>query len=181
MKRERPGWLIDCWLGQGARLLERHETFVAVPQEAAAEAIQQVTLAEMPAVRLLFWLRGIRHSGQQTFRDFFSTPPFYILEDEPTREVVIGTAGRLLRPRAFSSPAELRDYAEAGTIKVIANFRVDAVEGGSLMSTETWVQTYGRRASWRFRAYWLVVGPFCALIRREFLRVARRRAEQAQP
>ena len=174
------GSLLHNWLGPGARRLERHVTVVRASPEKAAEATELVRLADMPVVRLLFWLRGIPHSKDQTLRDFFSAPPFYILEDDPSQEVVIGTAGRLLRSRAFSSPAELRDYAEAGTIKAIANFRVEPAESGCLISTETWIETYGRRASWLFRAYWLIVGPFSALIRRIFLRAARLRAEGRQ-
>ena len=62
-------------------------------------------------------------------------------------------------------------------MRAIANFRVDTTDSGSLISTETWVATFGSMASWLFRAYWLIVGPFSALIRREFLRVARKMAE----
>src|SRR3972149_2462934 len=71
----------DGWLGPEARLLERHESRVAAPPERAYEAIQQVRLAEMPIVRVLFTMRRIPYSKGMTLREFFGTPPFLILEE----------------------------------------------------------------------------------------------------
>jgi hypothetical protein len=47
---------------------------------------------------------------------------------------------------------------------------------GSVLSTETRVHAPTRRARRAFRLYWLVVGPFSALIRRRWLRAASRAA-----
>ncbi len=181
MKKHRPPALIDGWLGPEARLLERHESPVAAPPERVAEAVQQVRLTDMPIVRLLIFMRGIRHSKEMTLREFFSTPPFLILEEAPAQEVVIGDAGRPWRLRERPStpdPDQFRAPGQPGTMHVIANLRVDATENGSLISTETWAETFGCRARWLFGAYWLIVGPFSALIRREFLRAARKKAQQ---
>ena len=128
----------------------------------------------MLIVRALFTLRRIPYSKEMTLREFFGTPPFLIQEEAP-QEMVIGT------PAGFkdyaSTPEEFRASERRGTTQAIANFRVDATESGSLISTETWIETFGRRARWLFRIYWLIVGPFSALIRREFLRTARKMAE----
>ena len=135
---------------------------------------------DMPVVRALFTLRRIPCSKEMTLRDFFSTPPFMILEEAPAQEVVIGDVGRPWRLRERSStpdPDQFRAPGQPGTMLVIANLRVDATESGSLISTETWVETFGRRARWLFWVYWLIVGPFSALIRREFLRAARKRTQ----
>ena len=176
--KQRPPSLIDGWLGPEARLLERHESRVAAPPERAYEAIRQVRLASMPIVRALFTLRRIPYSKEMTLLEFFSTRPFLILDEAPAQEVVFGVAGWLQRSREHpATPEEFRAYAGEGTMRAIANFRVDATERGSLISTETWIETFGRRARRLFRAYWLIVGPFSALIRREFLRTARRMAE----
>ena len=184
MKKQRAPSLIDGWLSPQARLLERHELRIAAPPEQASEVIQQVTLADMPIMRALFMMRGIPHSKEMTLRQFFSTPPFLILQEEPPNEVVIGSTGRSWRltgdrkrPGLPSTPEKFRTYAEEGSMRVIANVRAEAMESGSLISTETWVETFGSRARWLFRAYWLIVGPFSALIRREFLRATRRRSK----
>lgn len=157
---------------------------VAAPPDRTYEAAQQATLRNMPVVRLLFALRRIPHSREMTLREFFTTPPFLILEEDPPHEVVIGVAGRSWRLRtggarrvAPTTPAEFRAFAEEGAMRVIANFRVEATSSGSRLSTETWVETFGPRARRLFRAYWFVIGPFSAVTRREFLRVARQGAE----
>ncbi len=181
MKKQRPPSRIDGWLGPEARLLERHESRVAAPPERVAEAVEQIRLTDMPIVRLLFIMRGIRHSGEMTLREFFSTPPFLILEEVPALEVVIGNAGgpwRLREPPSALDADGFRASGRPGTMRAIANLRVEATESGSLLSTETWVEASGPRACWLFRAYWLIIGPFSALIRREFLRAARMRALQ---
>ncbi len=180
----RPPALIDGWLGSGARLLERHDVSVAALPDRTYEATLQATFRDMPVARVLFTLRGIPHSRDMTLRQFFSTPPFLILEEDAPREIVFGVAGRLTLPgagakgqRRPSTPVELRAYVEDGAMRAIANFRVQATRSGSRLSTETWVESFGARARRLFRAYWFVVGPFSALTRREFLRAARRRAE----
>ncbi len=175
MKKQRPPSLIDGWLGPEARLLERHQSRVAAPPERAYEAIGQVRLTEMLIVRALFTLRRIPYSKEMTLREFFGTAPFLILEEEAPQEMVIGTPAGI--KDYATRPEEFRASGRRGTTQAIANFRVDATESGSLISTETWIETFGRRARWLFRIYWLIVGPFSALIRREFLRSARKMAE----
>jgi hypothetical protein len=49
-------------------------------------------------------------------------------------------------------------------------------EGGEL-STETRVWLDDGKARSRFRLYWLIVRPFSGLVRRSWLRAAKRRAE----
>ncbi len=173
----RPPLLIDGWLGPEARLLERHDTSGAAPHQRAYEAIQQVRLSDMPIVRALFRIRRIPHSKEMTLRAFFSTPPFLILEEDPSREVVIGVVSRLGRSLPYSIPEEFRACTEEGVIRAIVNFRVESIGDESHISTETWIETFGSRARWLFRTYWLIVGPFSALTRREFLRAARNAAQ----
>lgn len=138
----------------------------------------------MPVVRLLFTLRRIPYGPEMTLRRFFGTPPFLILAEDPPREIVIGVAGRFipLTGRGASplpsTPEEFRAFAGEGAMRAVANFRVDAAQGGAQISTETWVETFGSGARRLFAAYWLVIGPFSALTRREFLRVARQAAER---
>lgn len=176
MKRQRSPSLIDGWLSSRARLLERHEVRVAASAERAYEAIAQVRLIDMPVVRALLFIRRIPYSKGMTLRQFFGTPPFLILEDDPPHELVFGVAVGW-RPPAFPTPEDFRRYEREGAIKAAGNFQIEAIESGSLISTETWIETFGARARWRFRAYWLIVGPFSALIRREFLRAAQNSAQ----
>ena len=176
MKRQRSRSLIDGWLGSRARLLERHEAHVAAPPERAYEAINEVRLMDMPVVRALLIIRRIPHSKEMMLRQFFGTQPFLILEEDPPHEIVFGVAVGW-RPPVFSTPAAFRAYERQGAIRAVGTFQIEAVTSDSLLSTETWIETFGARARWLFRAYWLIVGPFSALIRREFLQAARNRAQ----
>lgn len=178
--------LITGWLGPSARRLQRHQVFVAAPPNRTYEAVQEVRLRDVPVVRVLFTLRRIPYAKDATLRRFFSTPPFLILQEDSPREIVFGVAGRSWRMRDGNtnvlrpmSPAEFRAYADEGTMRAIANFRVDPKNGGAQLSTETWVETHGAGASRRFAAYWLLIAPFSAMTRRAFLRAARQAAERA--
>lgn len=130
-------------------IVERHEVAVAAPPERALAAARAVTTAETPVLRLLFRLRGI-----------------------PVRETVEESLRALGFRTVAESPHELRLRLERGRLR--AELRLFA--GAGALATETEVEADGRRAALAFRAYWLVVGPFSGLVRRDWLRAAGRRA-----
>ncbi len=173
-------WAVDDWTGPGWWRLEHHQILVAAPPAAALEALAGLTLKELPAVRALLTLRRLRFSPEMTLLEFFSTPPFTSLETIPGKEIV----GGILLPgrsadgarRRPATAAEFRAALETARVAAIASFRADAVAGGSRLATETFVRTRGALPAALFSAYWLVIGPFSAWIRRMFLAAARRRA-----
>jgi len=119
-------------------------------------------------VRTLFRLRGL-HGGGSVYgaiRRIGLKP----LVDEPAC-VVLGAAGRPWSPRSPLTPFE-----SAGTGQVRMAVEISAVADGdrSLLRTETRVQAVDASARRPFRAYWLAVGPFSALIRRRWLAAAER-------
>lgn len=176
--------LIHGWLGPNARLLQRHELFVAASPDRAYDALLDARFRDMPVVRLLFVLRRIPHTKEMTLRRFTSSRPFMLLEEDAPREIVFGVAsgfpgGDASQNGMLWTPEDFRTFADPGGMRAIANFRVDPVDGGARLSTETWVETFGAGARRLFALYWLFIGPFSALIRREFLRAARRAAERA--
>jgi len=148
---------IDRRLGTGARLLERHQVDTAAAPARAFEAALALPLSDLPLVRALFSLRGIPFRPSMTIRAFFSTPPFALLEEEEGRELVFGIS--------------------RGGMTAVGNFRADPVFCGEVATTETWVETRGRRARAAFALYWLAIGRFSAWIRRMMLSAAARRAE----
>lgn len=182
-RRSRPRCALDAWVGPGWTLLEHHALDVAAPPATALESLAALRIRELPAVRALFALRRLRHSGHQTLREFFSTPPFVLLDDDPGRELVFG----VLRPargpedgeHAGDAPADAFARAlRAAPFAAIGTFRAEPRADGSTLWTETWARTRGRRAAVAFGIYWLVIGPWSAWIRRMFLRAARRHAER---
>lgn len=171
---------LDRWLGAGAWRLERHEIRVAATAASALAALDGVTLRDLPAVRALFALRGIPFSPAMTLREFFGTPPFFVLEGDPSREWVFGVVGPFSRDAGArpppASPAELAQAARRSGMAAVGNFRAEPAEGGSRLWTETWVLVPTAAGRLAFGAYWLAVGPFSAWIRRLLLRAARGRA-----
>ena len=65
-----------------------------------------------------------------------------------------------------------------GYAKAVWNFAIMAEsERLTRVITETRIQPFGRSACWKFRAYWLIVGPFSGIIRKEILALVKRKAE----
>jgi len=60
-------------------------------------------------------------------------------------------------------------------VRMAAAFRAEPAAGGARVSTETRVAAVDAEARRAFRRYWLVVGPFSALIRGRWLAAVRKR------
>ena len=108
-------------------------------------------------VAALFRLRGLDGRGR-SLEQLFSPPWAEVLERTPAAfvaQIAEGPAG----------------------VRIVFDLRARAVEGGSIVSTETRVAGGGAV----FRAYWLVVRPFSGLIRRRWLIAAARRAAEPSP
>ena len=132
-------------------------------------------------VALLIGARGMA-ARNETLERFFLAHRFVVLSRSPT-ELVAGAVGAVWRPRG--GLVRLRD-AEAwraadvpGTIKAAVDFRAEPAARGSCLSTETRVLAADARARRAFRLYWLVVGPFSALIRRRWLAAAMASAKRS--
>jgi hypothetical protein len=131
---------------------ERHERFVAASPEQAL----QLALAE-PAtqdwiVRTLFRLRRIPSAS--TITELAAEIGLEECERTPTSWVAVGRKNPRIGIDFVALPA--------GT--------------GCLLTTETRVHATTARARRLFRLYWLIVGPFSALIRRRWLRAIARAA-----
>ncbi len=149
--------LITDYLGPGARRVSHYWVITSAPIARAYDAAMRVSLRDVPVVRLLFSLRGIPYRKDMTVREFFSTRPFCVLAEDAPREVVFAIEGPGLR--------------------AVGNFLVVAAASGSVLSTETWVETHTPRADRLFRLYWAIIAPFSGLIRRMLLGASKRRAE----
>jgi hypothetical protein len=180
-----PTTAIDEWLPQ-YQVSARYSILVRATPAQAYAALNQASFSDLTILRVLTRLRGYRlkseksaaADGSPTGRRYGS---FLQLAAVPPKEVLVGIAGRFWRPDGGIvpnlSPAEFRDFRREGYAKAVWNFTLTSTAEGTRLSTETRVQTFGRAARLKFRAYWLVVGPFSGLIRGAMLREVRRRAE----
>ena len=149
--------LITQYLGPHARRVSQYRIHTSAPAARTYEAALGVVLREVPMVRLLFGVRGVPYRTDMTVREFFSTGSFRILGEDPPREIVFAM--------------------ERAEMRAVGNFRIMTTPSGSMLSTETWVETATSRADRAFRLYWVVIAPFSGLIRRVLLDAAKRWAE----
>jgi hypothetical protein len=136
---------------------EYHDIAVHASPEAALAAALALPAARDPVVAALFWLRRIP-GGNLPLGEFF--PKLHIRPAISTPTAFIGLGDFLGVTVAFGIWA-----VPAGAA------------GGTRLVTETRVHAANAAARRRFSLYWLVVGPFSALIRRRWLTAARRAAE----
>jgi hypothetical protein len=161
---------IDDWLPR-YDVYERHEILLPVPPERALELALAGAAAPDWIVLLLIRARGMT-ARKESLERFFLAHRFVVLSRTPT-EFVAGAVGAVWRPRGglvpLTSAGAWRAAEVPGTIKAAVDFRADSAAEGSRLSTETRVLAIDARARRAFRLYWLVVGPFSALIRRRWL------------
>lgn len=181
---------------------ERHALRVRAPAPAVYRAIWEVTLAEMPLVGALFWLRALPalllgRRYRRTVGDIHRARPtatpilraalarsFVLLHDQPNQEIVVGTIGRFWQLSGGSlqtpDPAAFLSFQDPSYARAAMDFRLTPSVGtqDTHLSTETRIQIPDPRARRRFAAYWLVVHPGSAAIRLLWLRAIKRRAER---
>ena len=162
---------------------ERHRVAIAALPDRIDAAVRAVSLTDIPAARVLWWLRRLGRPYGDAGKPFVAgaLERSVVLDDVPGEGIVLGLTGqfwrigggdRVARPRARE---EFLAFDRPDACKAVIDFRV----GPALLSTETRVHVADRAARRKFRRYWLVIRPFSGLIRILFLRAARRRAEAA--
>jgi hypothetical protein len=163
------------------------------------ECLLQSDFSELWLMRLLMTLRtGKRMRRHRTPGDLRQRLPgtgFFILEEVPEDELVIGVAGRFWRPdgeRCMDlTAARFVEFSRPGYAKAVWNFELRAELSGILsealpdiesttLSTETRIQCFGRAALLKFGVYWSLVGPFSGLIRKAILKQVRTKAESQE-
>ncbi len=150
---------------------ERHAIALDAPPERVFDAIRAVTIGEMSIGRALMKLRGIRASTTEPFLAQALAKSWRVAAEEPGRELAITSIGQPWRVRGGDMRSDdVRGFAEPGYAKMAMNWRYD----GEVLSTETRVALTDGRSRGAFRLYWLAIRPFSGLIRRLWLRAAKR-------
>jgi hypothetical protein len=171
---------------------EVHSTRVAAPPERVLAAVRELTSRELPLLVGLMALRTLsavvlRRSPFRLRRDLgrpileqATRGGFVVLAERPD-ELVLGVVGRFWTSDGGVERVSRDDFAAfdaPGFAKAVMNFHARAVDGGTMLTTETRIRGTDEEARRRFRRYWRVVMPGSALIRRAWLRAIRRRAER---
>ena len=161
--------------------VERHSLAIDAPAGRIDAAVREVSIADIPLARALWWARRLGRPYGDTAKPFVGGElPGVVLEDVPGEGLVLGLTGQFWRllggerdPARPRTADEFLAYVRPDACKAVIDFRVAP---GSL-STETRVHVAEPRARSAFRRYWRVIRPFSGLIRILFLRAARKRAE----
>ncbi|HEX8253572.1 MAG TPA: hypothetical protein VF846_10510 [Thermoanaerobaculia bacterium] len=165
---------------------EVHTLRIDAPPAVVFDAIRNVRADEIRLFQTLTWIRrggrqlpeGILNPGNtEPLLDVATRSGFAYLAIEEPREVVVGTI--IFAPRGADRSVTRKLFLEPiprGFAIAAMNFRVTADGRGSLVTTETRVLANHARAKRRFAAYWRVIYPGSALIRRMWLRAIDRRS-----
>jgi len=171
---------------------ELHTTQVAAPPDRVLAAVRELTSREVPLLVALMSLRLVpqaiaRRSADRLRRrldgpllEQFARGGFVVLAERPD-ELVWGVVGRFWTTGGGVEPVDAAGFAAfdaPGFAKGAINFHARAAGTGTLLSTETRIQATDDSARRSFGRYWRVIGPFSALIRRDWLRAIRKRAER---
>ncbi|HVT56968.1 MAG TPA: hypothetical protein VHR45_01095 [Thermoanaerobaculia bacterium] len=169
---------------------EHHEIRVHAAPGRIFWAIKTVPAQEIFLFRTLTWLRQPRLPGKATAETILSPPAarpllavatssgFMQLAEDPDRELVIGTL--VIAPRGHPPIGDggFATLAAPGYAKAVMNFLVlPEPDGWCRLTTETRVFATDPASRRRFAAYWRIIYPGSALIRIEWLKAIRRRAE----
>jgi len=177
---------IDEWLPQ-YQVNASYSVLVHAPCKETYSALKKASLSDLAVIRLLMRLRGYRlgrPTGSSESPSSAVRNSFLELAEAAPREIVLGIAGRFWRPDGGIvcglTPGEFKNFRREGYAKAVWSFSLAAADTGTLLNTETRVQTFGRAATLKFRAYWLFVRPFSGLIRKAMLCEVKRSAEKSQ-
>lgn len=159
-------------------LCEINRIRVAAPADAAWAAARHFDGASIPWVRWLFGLREVparllghppatdRRLGVDQVAD--SGKGFFILEEQPGREVVVGSVGRFWQPEipyASVTPEGFAPFATPGWGKLAWAIRVEPDGAGSLVTFELRTSATDEQSWQRLSRYFQLIGPGSHLIR----------------
>ncbi len=168
---------------------EVHRIHVRAPRERVYQAIKAVTADEILFFRTLTWIRRLGRPDPESvlsaperlpLLDVATRTTFLMLAEDPSREIVVGTvvvapAEARAKP---TTPEQFKALDAPGFAKATMNFRIEDVGSNTcVVTTETRVYATDASAQRRFTAYWRVIYPGSALIRRMWLRAIELRAE----
>jgi hypothetical protein len=165
---------------------ERHTIHIAAPPARVFDAIKRVRADEISLFKTLTWIRrggrrlpvGILNAGaQKPIIDVATDTSFVRLAEDDPRELVVGTVvGAPPGARDTLAREVFLKTLPPGFALATMNFLVTPDGRGSIVSTETRVFANSPPARRRFAAYWRVIYPGSAIIRRMWLRAIARRA-----
>lgn len=134
---------------------EHHFTTVKGSAQICFVTAKELDMSGSWITKMLMKLRGLP-THDLTMQGFLRNVCFTYLDEEPNKEFLI-------------------DASQPG-LKIFWNFYFEPVSANeTIVSTETRILCVSAKAKRRFPVYWFVVRPFSGLIRKEILRLIRKK------
>lgn len=156
---------------------EYHEIEILAERGQVYRALRSLDFSGSVIIRSLFRIRGIRAASLE---DLLKVG-FLIIDELPNTELVLGLVGKfwtLTGEIERVDATKYRQFGSSGYAKVAWNFAIDETSPGAVrLSTETRIKCTDDHSRRRFKLYWLLVGRFSGLIRKEMLSCVKRRVE----
>jgi hypothetical protein len=158
----------------------RYQIDVQAPASRAYAVTRHLDMRDSLIVRWLCRLRGLPHADF-TFEGM-SKLGFVLLADKPSQEIVFGLIGRFWTPFPRIQRVQAEDFIafnRPGFAKAVGNMAFTPLSDGKgvRVTTETRVLCLGDASRRYFRLYWRLIAPFSGIIRKEWLRMVKQRAE----
>ncbi len=188
--------LLDRYLPQ-YDVTEAHAVVVDADTDLTWQAVRRSDLSRSAVVHVLLELRSLPNRLQRVLKrqpPGPARPPltlqdmeragFLLLGESPGHEIVFGSVVQPWKavtdgPAPQVDPGRFAAFDTPGYVKVAFNIRVEPYGSGrALITTETRTAATDAASLRRFARYWILVGPFSALIRRLALRIVTSDAER---
>ncbi len=157
----------------------RYQMDIHAPIERVYSSARCLDMSDSWMVRWLYRLRGLPQSSLTL--DGMLKWGVVLLADQPSQEIVFGLIGRFWTHFAQIQPVTADtfvDFRQPGYAKAVGNIAFLPRDNGIVrVATETRVYCPDDASRRNFRLYWLVIGPFSGIIRKEWLRLIKQQAE----
>lgn len=169
---------------------EYHEVIINASIDEVKQALKTTGVNDIPAAHLLIKLRGLDNdkdmsdkvSNNEPAPGTFVTPDFNFMvadSSELITVMVMKITGKTAPP-VITNNQEFIRFNDPGYVKIAINFHFTSLgKNKTLLSTETRNLPTTKKDSFIFGAYWRIIYPGSALIRRVWLDTVARVAEKA--
>lgn len=107
---------------------------------------------------------------------------FVILEHQPDQEIILGLIGQFWKTNGKIQPFEAEEFTSFNNpdyVKAVWNFKITPLDGNQVrLETETRIFCQDPNVRKNFGRYWFLIRPFSGLIRKEMLKIIKRKAER---
>lgn len=158
---------------------ETHGIKIQATAQSIFKTLDEIDLCDSWIIRWLFFLRGLP-SQTVKFADLKKSR-FETLGIRKNKEVLLGLAGKFWTVGGDLQKVNSKNFKQfdkKGFAKAVWDFSLDENDGETFLQTETHIKCFDQVSRSSFRFYWTLIQPFSSLIRKETLKIVKRKAEK---